>query len=465
MRPVIKGISGLPGMMADAGVSLRNVTESATNQYAPKVAEMIYAANRKLAGNSDVAAAVLPGGPSTTPYEGLTPQFNRSIDATYAPPSGPVGKAAEFVSSTLVGSRLPAPEISNPAPNGFIPPAQALRNTTLESAQREGYVVPPSSNNPSATNRILEGIAGKVKLSQEAMMRNQGVTDELAARALGQNPDVPLTQEGLAAIRAEAHAAGYEPVKSAGEMASDTKFIGALNDITKAAKGASRSFPGLAPKTQINDVVDALKQDKFDAGDAVDAIAYLRGLADDAYSAGQNSAGRSYKAAAKAVEDVVERNLASRGQNGEALLNGYRDARQLIAQTYTAAKGLTDTVGTNNALAYANALRGGKPLVGDQRAIGEFASRFGKFAGVPKEIYPSISPLDAHGAVIEAGLTHSALPLALPLTRMGLREFLLSPQGQAWALARASQAPTTMGTVPAALSQLPGTEAIYGPVR
>ena len=459
MRPVIKAVSGIPGMAADAGVGVRNLAESGVNRFAPGLANAIYGVNRKIAGNSDVAASILPGGPPAGNYEGLTPAFDRSIDAFYAPPSTLPGKVAEGVSATLLGSRVPAPQVANGAPPGFMPPAQALKNATLEAAQSEGYVVPPSSNHPSMLNRALEGVAGKAKLSQEAMMRNQPVTERLAATALGQNPEAPLTQEALATIRADAHAAGYEPVRQAGEIATDTAFTKALDAITKASKGASRSFPGLKPVAEIDDTVDALRQSKFDAGDGVDAIAHLRALADDAFSSGENAAGRAYKSAAKAIEDVIERNLAKGGKDSAALLKGYKDARQLIAQTYTAGKALTDESGTSNALRYGRDLLGGTPLVGDQRTIGRFASQFGKFARVPSEIYPSVSPLDVYGSAIAAGTTGSAAPLMLPLTRVGLREFLLSPRGQAMALRGAYQAPQTIGMAPAAIPQL----GLFGP--
>ena len=78
---------------------------------------------------------------------------------------------------------------------------------------------------------------------------------------------------------------------------------------------------------------------------------------------------------------------------------------------------------------------------------------------MPKEIYPSISPLDVYGSAISAGVTGSAAPLMLPLTRVGLREFLLSPRGQALALQAAYQPPKTLGTIPSGLSQMPGLMA------
>jgi hypothetical protein len=443
VRPIAKAISGLPLMAADAGVGTINT-----------IKQLI--AEKRMPRLNDFNPFATP---APAEYELPSQTFNRALDSATVKPETLAGKGAELVSSTLLGSRIPAPTGVQAPPPGFTPPAQALKDATLQAGQKAGYVVPPSSNNPTVMNRMLEGISGKVKLSQEAMMRNQPVTERLAATALGQNPQAPITQEALAVIRSEAHAAGYAPVKAAGQMATDSKFIDDLISINKAGEGASRSFPGLKPVGPLDDMVKSLTQEKFDASDGVDAIAYLRQLADDAYGSGQASLGRAYKGAAKAVEDVIERNLANRGDDAKELLKGYRDSRQLIAQTYTAGKALTDTEGTSNALKYGRELMKGTPLVGNQRTIGQFASRFGKFAAVPKEIYPSISPLDVYGSAISSGVTGSALPLMLPLTRVGLREYLLSQAGQARAIPAVYKPQDTLGM----LSAFPQAGLMAGP--
>lgn len=443
VRPIAKGLAGLPLMAADAGVGTVNT-----------IKQLI--AEKRLPRLNDF-------NPFATPPQGDYPlpsqTFNQALDSVTARPEGIVGRGSEIVSSALIGSRLPAPTGVQQAPAGFSPAGQALKDASLAAAQKRGYVVPPSSNNPSFMNRLLEGIAGKAKLSQESAMRNQSVTERLAATALKQNPEAPITQEALAVIRSEAHKAGYAPVKAAGEMATDSQFIDDLTSLTKTAEGASKAFPGLKAEGPIDDLVKSLKQEKFDAADGVDAIAYLRQLADDAFGSGRSSDGRAYKGAAKAVEDVIERNLAARGEDAKEILKSYRESRQLIAQTYTAGKALTDAAGTSNALVYGRELLKGTPLVGDQKAIGQFASRFGKFAGVPKEIYPSISPLDVYGSAISAGVTESAAPLLLPLTRVGLREYLLSQAGQARAIPKAFQPQNALGT----LSAYPQLGLMAGP--
>jgi hypothetical protein len=475
-RDAVSAVAALPGMAMDAGVGLRNLTEGAVNRYAPNMAEGIYSANRKLAGNSDLLASILPGGASAqrnelglsdlitgekashgfTPYSMPSQDFQSALTQSGVPePESGTEKGMSFIRQAMLGSRIPAPQAANQAPKDFVNPQQALRNQVLKKAQGEGYVVPPSAGNPTAGNRLLEGIAGKVKLSQEAAMRNQPVTEKLAARALGQNPDAPLTQGALNVIRKEAHDAGYLPVKAIGEIATDSRFLDDLAGITKTSQGASQSFPGLKPPSEIEDVVTTLKQEKFDASDGVDAISYLRELADDAYNTGNKQLGKAYKSASNAIENMIERDLAKRGEDAAGVLKGYRDARKLIAQTYTAGKGIVDEAGGTAAGKYAAELLKGKPLTGDQKTIGQFASTFGKYNFTPKQIgdvYPSISPLDAYGSAIAAGAADSVAPLALPLTRVGLREYLLSPSGQARALRAPYIPPETLGLLGAGVT-------------
>lgn len=432
VRPLVKGVAGLPLMAMDTGVAAKNLVASLAHGYRPTLSDF----------NPFAASKTGPAPPWETELPSTT--FNRGLDQLTVAPEGRANRVGEFVSSALVGSRVPAPQAAQQAPSGFVPPAQALRDAALTRAQREGYVVPPSSNNPTFANRLMEGVAGKAKLTQEAMMRNQPTTEGLAARALGQNPEVPITQGALAEIRNTAAQAGYAPVRAAGAMTVDAKFVDDLTGLGRVGEGATRM--GIKSANPADEVIAALKENKdFTASDGVDTIQYLRSLADDAFSSGQSTAGKAYKSAARALEDLIERNLASRGEDGKSLLTGFRDARRLIAQTYTAGNALKDTEGTVNALSYGRDVRSGMPLTGDQKTIGEFAARFGKFAKVPEEIYPSISPLDTYGAAITSGLTGSAAPLMLPLTRMGLREYLLSAAGQARAMPKAFAPQQTMG--------------------
>lgn len=431
IRPVVKAVASLPLMAMDTGVAVRNLA-------------------------TDLAHGDMPTLSSFNPFSstGWTPSargtelpsktFNQALDTYTRAPSTTTGKLAELASTMIAGSQLPAPRAAEQAPANFVPSQQVLRNQVLQRAQNEGYVVPPASNNPTFMNRLLEGISGKLKLQQEAAMRNQSVTDSLASRALGQNPEMPLTQGGLAAIRQEAAQSGYAPLRSVGDIPTDERFISDLKGLTQAAEGASKSFPGIQPASPIHDVVTALSQPKFDSSDGLDAISLLRSQADDAFRAGNGTLGSQFKSAAKAIEDQIERHLSNDPESA-GLLDAFRSARQQIAQTYTAGKAVVGDTGSSNALKYASELAKGKPLVGDQRTIAAFASQFRKASAFQTESMPSISPLDAYGSTIASAASGSPAPLLMPLTRVGLREYLLSQAGQAKALPQAFKAPETLG--------------------
>lgn len=118
-----------------------------------------------------------------------------------------------------------------------------------------------------------------------------------------------------------------------------------------------------------------------------------------------------------------------------------------MAKTYTAGKALVEDSGLSKARVYAAELGREKPLEGDQRTIAGFGSAFGKYVSATPnaENFPALSPVDVYGSAIAAGAADSALPLMYPLTRMGLRNYMLSPSGQARALPKAYKPQDTMG--------------------
>lgn len=461
VRPLARAVTGLPLMALDAGISAGNFLK---NPHIPSLSQFNpFSATGWQQQGTPLASQV----------------FNQALDKYTQAPTTLPGKLAEFGSTMLAGSQLPIGELPQGAPSGFVSANKAMRNQVLQKAQDEGYVVPPASNNPTFMNRLLEGISGKLKLQQEAAMRNQSVTDSLAARALGQNPDMPLTQGALQAIRSEAAEAGYAPLRNLttsdnvlganaanmykdlsnftpGDIKTDPQFLNELRDITGISRNASNSFPGLTPPSPIDNVVKSLSQDKFNISDGLDAMASLRGRADDAFRAGNGILGKQYKAAANAVESMIERHLSS-SEDSAGLLDTFRAARQQIAQTYTAGKAIVGDTGSSNALKYAQELARNKPLVGDQRTIASFASQFRKAAAFQTESMPSVSPLDAYGSAIAASASQSAAPLLVPLSRVGIREYLLSQAGQARAIPQAFKTPTTLGATG-------GLSSLYGDV-
>lgn len=417
VRPAIQALWALPGAAADAGVAVRNLMIDPTGR--------------------------------TQQYESPSHMLGSVLNQYTVAPATPQAKMAELASSILLGSRLPAPGIDNPAPSSFIAPLPAARNAAVSQAQDAGYIVPPAQGNPTLANRFMDWWGGKRNIVDEATIANQANTQRLNAEDLEVNPNSVVTRGSLDEIRSQAFANGYEPVRQFGQMTGDQSLNDTVDSLVAGTKGASASFPLTKADPKLDTAVselNALKVPSFNSADAIDQIRYLRSQADDAFNGGQPTAGRLFKGGAKALEDAVDRNLSNAGQDGQGMLDAYRSARQLIAKTYTTQKAFADEFGTINASSYGARLAAGKPLEGNQLTIGEFARNFRNMSSAPRPIDTSKSQVDLFGPLIAAGATGSPAPLAIPITREAVKRYLLSPAGQARALApMAGEAPMNIG--------------------
>ena len=270
-----------------------------------------------------------------------------------------------------------------------------------------GYVVPPADLNPGPLSELVSGLSGKIKTAQVASQRNQGVTDKLARQAIGLNQADELSADVLQGIRQQAGQA-YDVVKGSGQVIADKPFIDALDKIASTQQGAGRSFPGLQ-NNGVTDMIASLKQQAFDAGDAVDATKVLRELADKAYRQGDTAVGKAAKGASDALEGMLERHLQAQG-NQEAL-KGFQEARKLIAKTYTIQKALNSETGSVSAQKLAQELAKGKPLTGELADVAKMGQAFPKATQALKEAPKSVSPLDF--AVSGGAAVASQNPLAL----------------------------------------------------
>ena len=312
------------------------------------------------------------------------------------------------------------------------------RQQVAKAAQQEGYVVNPSAVTDRFPPTLLEGLGGKLKTAQQASIRNQAVTNRLAARELGLPEGTPIDSAILASIRREA-AKAYENIKTSGQVNADITFRRDIANATKEFRQAAQDFPSLAENTLIKAVDDLRNTNSFASGSAIQAIKQLRDKADVSFRAGDKSVGNAYKSAANAFEGVLERNLARTGSQGA--LEAFKAARQQIAKTYSVEDAL---VGSDvSAARLAAQLNKKKPLSGDLERIARFAQEFPKVNRTPQQIggVPAFSPLDlftgtAGGAAgIATGNPAAALPLLGTLSRPGLRAATLGRLGQRSAVA------------------------------
>ncbi len=274
----------------------------------------------------------------------------------------------------------------------------------------------------------LSGISGKLKTGQVASARNQTVSNNLAKRALGLPESADLNIDTLEGLRRSA-AAAYEPVAASGTVTPGKRYESALDRALAPFRSQSKSFPGTREPQVVADL-QALRSPQFDAGDAMVMIRSMRESADRSFRAGENMAGKAYRHGAAALEDALEGHLQSMGQPAADMLQGFRDARQLIAKSYTVQKALNPQTGAVNAIKLAADLAKAKPLSGDLRTIAEFARAFPRAAQLLKEAPNATSPIDWIPAMATAAATGDATPLLGVGVRPAIRKVLLSRQVQ-----------------------------------
>lgn len=298
--------------------------------------------------------------------------------------------------------------------------------TAAAAAREAGYVIPPTQVRPTLANRLLEGTAGKLTTAQNASAANQQVTNRLARQAIGAEE---LTPEALQMVRSKANEA-YTALGQAGQFAADDAFREALKKAGAPSAQLQKDFPALANSELSGLVKSFSKTQEFDAQSAIEAIKVMR-AAQRASVGSQDPAavamGRAQGKIANALEDLVDRNLASSGN--QDLLGAYRDARQTLAKVYDLEKALNPASGNVDAKKVANLLKKGR-LTGELKQIGEFAGSFPKAAQTLENMgsLPQTSPLDWTAAGGIAAATGGSPVAALGLVaRPAARAAALSP--------------------------------------
>lgn len=335
--------------------------------------------------NTYTGAALIGAGTGAATTEGGLK--DRAIGAATGALGGLAGKGA----GDLIGagaSRLSQAYASRQAAKQV---ENAGRDAAVSTARGAGYTLPPTEINPSVINNALEGLSGKIKTSQSASAKNQGVTNSLAKKALGLPDDAPITIDALNNVRNAAGQA-YEAVSVTGQVRPTQAYDQALDSIVAPFKKAAAGFPNGKPNPIISEI-ESLRSPEFDAGAAIAKIRELRADADARYVAGNKDAGKALKDAAKALEDAIDTHLQTI-QAPPGMLDAFREARKLIAKTYTVQKGLNAQTGNVAAGTLAKDLAKGKPLSGELRTIAEVGSAFPKATQALPQNYNALSPLD-----------------------------------------------------------------------
>jgi hypothetical protein len=319
----------------------------------------------------------------------------------------------------------------------------AVRDDTLREGQAQGFVVTPGSVTPTIGNMLLERIGGKTRVEQLAGVRNQKVTDSLARRAIGLPDDAPLTRDAMRDIRAQEYNAGYAPLANIGRVVADADFKQALQDVTDAFTGASKSFKGAAPQ-DVQKLVKPYNVADFDAADAIAATRTLRENARNNFQKGEGALGRAQIAVSNALEAQLERSLqVSNNPQAAALLDEFRNSRKRMAVSHAVEDAIVEGTGSVDARKLASDLQKGKLLTGELEIAAKFANTFKRVVMTPGAVgTPATQTFGGVGMSTRgiiggatAGLPGGIAAAFLPeLAAAGAQRYMLSGPAQRGAL-------------------------------
>ena len=298
------------------------------------------------------------------------------------------------------------------------------RDDAVQSARQAGYVIPPTSANPTKKNAVLESLGGKLLTEQKASVKNQDITNSLAKRALGLGDDVHLNDELINGIKKTA-GESYEALKSAGSFVSDKQFVKDLSSAGGGYKEFIKEFPELANK-EVDNLLSAFNKPEMSASGLVEGVKKLR------FDAGKNlrsmdpekvTLGRVQKKIANSVEDLMERNLIQRDMVG--VLDDFKKGRTMYAKASTIHEAMDET-GNVSAKAIAKMMDKGKMMTGEMEQIAKFGSTFPKAAqDIKRSMLPG-SPLDWALSGSVSAMTGNPGYMALLAARPATRSLMLS---------------------------------------
>lgn len=251
---------------------------------------------------------------------------------------------------------------------------KAPLNKTIADSVEAGYTIPPNMVNPSFKNQVIESVSGKQATQQIASAKNETVTGSLVRQSLGIGDDVPL----------------------------NTK---ALEDLRKTAGTAYAEVSSLSPQAAQD--LEALKIARNEASGWFKA--YNRSASPDDLTKAK---------AARALSDQLEQALESHALDAgkKELIPKLRDARKLIAKTYTVGRALNDASGTVDARVLGRMYEKGLPLSDGLDTAGRFASAFPTVAKSSQQVGSpaahNLKSLASLGAALAGNATFGPLGLA-----------------------------------------------------
>lgn len=366
-----------------------------------------------------IGSAVVPGGGLAGAAKGA------AIGAT----SG----AAAQTTKELTGSDLLAAAVGMATPfaiSGLGKAAATSKLTaegklTLKEARTAGYVVEPSAVRTDFAGSKLESVAGKAAIAQDATIRNQTVTNNMAAKHLGLPDDTSLSPALLDTLKKRVEQP-YQEVE--------------------ALRASSTNLPWFSRYHNTN-LGEELKQAR------TDTTALYKAYYNNP-DPGILKAAKASSANVQSLEDDID--MIAKAVGKPELLTQLQAARQYRARIADVEMALNVADGNVSAPIIGRMLDKGRPISGELKVVGKFAQAFPRVAREAAGVPPAaVSGTDAAAAALlsaggaaAAGSPAGVIAGGLPLARGPARNKVLSSKYQD-KLLQDPKAPTPLSTTAA----------------
>lgn len=345
----------------------------------------------------------------------------------------------------------------------------AARDAALVTARSYGYKFPPSvAKVKDPVSSAAQAGVGSTKMDYGASFENQPVTNKIVSKQLGLPPDEVISSQALAAIR-KAAGKPYEDVKVAVPILKTTpKFQLDLQNPNSHFADAIKEFPEYFHDEKIAKLIDILSKKEFSSKAAIQLQKKLRQDGNTNMKAfddtAKNGLGEAQLNAAKAIDELIDENLAMQAPPGvknftSKLSANLATARKKIAQTYAVEGALNDATGNVSAKHLAKLLDDGVPLDGGLKDVATtykaFEKQMREVDKLPATANESLSNWDVTKGVTAAVTGHPVVGAAM-LARPAIKPILLSDWYQALNVKPPIYQPGRSYTGPVNLANNPG---------
>ena len=308
-----------------------NITATAL----PALAAMFVPGGQTYTGMAIAGGLLGATQPTTSKDETLgTEDQSRVLSTALGTGGGIVGKFGGDKLAKFLSNRV----ATNQANLNKLQIANQVRDTTVKNAQDLGYVLPPSQvNKGSTTQKIIEGVGGKIQTSQQASLKNQIVTNNVVKKALNIADDEPLTIKAIDDIISNSSKV-YDDISKLGTFKIDSKFT---SNISKSIDDYKKVIEQL-PDRKIPKLDSLIKTlDTMEEIDASNIIVLVKALQKENKALWKSTDDVSKLMQAKVQSsladdllDLIGRNIDNIEGVDKSIIDTFKNNRVIIAKAH-----------------------------------------------------------------------------------------------------------------------------------